>query len=70
MTGEYPRQSGHGMLLVQLHGPAAGAPLAPVGARRMLARAGKRAGHPAPSSELATSRPRISRLPSAFTRSR
>jgi integrase len=32
------------MLLVQLHGPAAGQPLAPAGARRMLARAGKRAG--------------------------
>ncbi len=32
------------MLLVQLHGPAAGRPWAPVGARRMLARAGKRAG--------------------------
>jgi integrase len=44
VTGEYPRESGHGMLLVQLHGPDAGAPLAPVGARRMLARAGKRAG--------------------------
>ena len=44
MTGEYLPGSGHGMLLVQLHGPAAGQPLAPVGARRMLARAGKRAG--------------------------
>ena len=44
MTDEYPAESGHGMLLVQLHGPAAGQPLAPVGARRMLARAGKRAG--------------------------
>lgn len=44
MTGEYPRGAGHGMLLVQLHGPDAGRPLAPVGARRMLARAGKRAG--------------------------
>lgn len=44
MTSEYPRGAGHGMLLVQLHGPAAGRPLAPVGARRMLARAGKRAG--------------------------
>jgi integrase len=44
MTGEYPRESGHGMLLVQLHGPSAGQPLTPVGARRMLARAGKRAG--------------------------
>ena len=44
MTSEYPRESGHGMLLVQLHGQAAGQPWAPVGARRMLARAGKRAG--------------------------
>jgi integrase len=44
LTGEYPREPGHGMLLVQLHGPDAGMPLAPVGARRMLARAGKRAG--------------------------
>ena len=44
MTAEYPRGSGHGMLLVQLHGPSAGQPLAPVGARRMLARAGIRAG--------------------------
>jgi integrase len=44
MTGEYLRGARHGMLLVQLHGPAAGQPWAPVGARRMLARAGKRAG--------------------------
>jgi integrase len=44
MTSEYPRGAGHGMLLVQLHGPSAGQPWAPVGARRMLARAGKRAG--------------------------
>ncbi len=44
MTSGYPRRAGHGMLLVQLHGPAAGQPWAPVGARRMLARAGKRAG--------------------------
>jgi integrase len=44
MTGEYPPGAGHGMLLVQLHGPAAGQPWAPAGARRMLARAGKRAG--------------------------
>jgi integrase len=44
MTSEYPRGAGHGMLLVQLHGPDAGQPWAPVGARRMLARAGKRAG--------------------------
>jgi integrase len=44
LTSEYPREAGHGMLLVQLHGPAAGQPWAPVAARRMLARAGKRAG--------------------------
>jgi integrase len=34
----------HGMLLVQLHGPNAGQPWAPVAARRMLGRAGTRAG--------------------------
>ncbi len=39
MTSGYPRGTGHGMLLVQLHGPAAGQPWAPVGAHRMLARA-------------------------------
>src|SRR6266704_1595279 len=44
VTGEYPRGAGHGMLLVQLHGPDAGQPWAPVAARRMLARAGKLAG--------------------------
>lgn len=44
MTTEYPRGAGHGMLLVQLHGEGAGQPWAPVGARRMLGRAGKRAG--------------------------
>lgn len=44
MTSEYPKQAGHGMLLVQLHGPSAGRPLATTGARRVLARAGKRAG--------------------------
>ena len=44
LTSEYPREAGHGMLLVQLHGPDAGQPWAPVGARRMLARAGRRAG--------------------------
>lgn len=43
-SGEYPRETRHGMLVVQLHGPNAGAPWAPVGVRRMLARAGKRAG--------------------------
>ncbi len=45
MTREYPRDRvGHGMLLVQLHGPNVGQPWAPVGVRRMLARAGTRAG--------------------------
>jgi integrase len=44
ITTEYPREAGHGMLLVQLHGERVGAPWAPVAARRMLARAGQRAG--------------------------
>lgn len=45
ITTEYPRgQTQHGMLLVQLHGRNAGQPWAPVAARRMLGRAGKRAG--------------------------
>ncbi|EFC79694.1 tyrosine-type recombinase/integrase [Parafrankia sp. EUN1f] len=45
LTSEYPTsQAGQGMLLVQLHGPNAGQPWAPVAARRMLARAGRRAG--------------------------
>ena len=44
VTSEYPRRAGHGMLLVQLHGAGTGQPWAPVGARRMLGRAGKRAG--------------------------
>ncbi|TQC41361.1 integrase [Rhodococcus sp. WS4] len=45
ITGEYPcGGTDHGMLLVQLHGPGAGRPWAPVAARRMLARAGDRAG--------------------------
>jgi hypothetical protein len=43
MTSGYPRGAGHGMLLVQLHGPAAGQPWAPVGARRMLAPTGAEA---------------------------
>lgn len=45
MTGEY-RQSGagHGMLLVQLNGPGRGMPWTSDGARRMLRRAGARAG--------------------------
>jgi integrase len=44
VTSEYPRRAGHGMLLVQLHGAGTGQPWAPVGARGMLGRAGKRAG--------------------------
>lgn len=44
MTTEYPRGAGHGMFLVQLHGADAGRPWAAVGARRMLGRAGRRAG--------------------------
>jgi integrase len=44
VTTEYPRGAGHGLLLVQLHGCGCGRPWAPVGARRMLSRAGKRAG--------------------------
>lgn len=45
MTGEYPGDAaGHGMLLVQLHGAGAGQAWATAGARRMLGRAGERAG--------------------------
>lgn len=45
ITTEYPRGgTDHGMLLVQLHGDQVGRPWAPVAARRMLARAGQRAG--------------------------
>jgi integrase len=45
ITTEYPRgTTQHGMLLVQLHGADAGSPWAPVAARRMLGRAGDRAG--------------------------
>lgn len=45
VTGGYPREPlGHGQLLVQLAGRERGAPLAPDGVRRMLARAGVRAG--------------------------
>ncbi|MGW2892248.1 tyrosine-type recombinase/integrase [Streptomyces griseoruber] len=44
MTSEYPKRPGHGMLLVQLHGPQRDQPWATVGARRMLARASVRAG--------------------------
>jgi integrase len=42
MTAEYPADAGHGMLLVQLHGPNAGQPWAPAGVRGMLRRAGIR----------------------------
>jgi len=45
VTTEYPRGgTEHGMLLVQLHGDRAGQPWAPAAARRMLSRAGQRAG--------------------------
>ncbi|WP_249400159.1 tyrosine-type recombinase/integrase [Streptomyces argyrophylli] len=44
MTTEYPRGTAHGMLLVQQHGPGRGMPWAPEGARKMLKRAGRRAG--------------------------
>lgn len=46
MTTEYPRDAAEadGMLLVQLSGPRAGHPWATDGARRMIGRAGERAG--------------------------
>lgn len=44
MTTEYPPGAGHGMLLVQLHGPGRGRPWAADAARGMLRRAGLRAG--------------------------
>ncbi|MFJ8348219.1 tyrosine-type recombinase/integrase [Streptomyces sp. NPDC094153] len=44
MMGEYPRGSEHGQLLVQQHGRDRGMPWAPEGARKMISRAGKRAG--------------------------
>jgi integrase len=44
MTSEYPADAGHGLLLVQLHGPNAGQPWAPAGVRGMLRRAGVREG--------------------------
>jgi len=45
VTSEYPRPDpGHGMLLVQLRGPGSGQPWATDAARRMLRRAGQRAG--------------------------
>jgi integrase len=40
MTTEYPPGVGHGMLLVQLHGPNSGQPWASPGVRGMLRRAG------------------------------
>lgn len=43
MTTEYPENTGHGMLLVQLHGARHGQPWAPDAARGMLRRAGARA---------------------------
>jgi integrase len=42
MTTEYPASARHGMLLVQLHGPGRGQPLATAGLRGMLRRAGLR----------------------------
>lgn len=44
MTTEYPRDAAHGMLLVQLHGTDRGLPWTPEGARKMIRRAGIRAG--------------------------
>lgn len=44
MTTEYPRTAGHGMLLVQQHGPDTGLPWTPEGARGMIKRAARRAG--------------------------
>jgi len=44
MTTEYPKDAGHGMLLVQLNGPDRGRPWAADAARGMLRRAGHRAG--------------------------
>ena len=44
MTTEYPKEAGHGMLLVQLNGQDKGQPWAADAARGMLRRAGERAG--------------------------
>jgi integrase len=44
MMNEYPREAEHGMLLVQQYGPGRGLPWAPEGARKMISRAGERAG--------------------------
>ncbi|WP_234386714.1 tyrosine-type recombinase/integrase [Streptomyces sp. ERV7] len=47
MTTEYTRYAtGHGMLLIQLHGPRIGEPWTADAARGMLRRAGRRAGLP------------------------
>ncbi|QLH27262.1 tyrosine-type recombinase/integrase [Streptomyces sp. Rer75] len=42
MTTEYPRDAGHGMLMVQLHGKNKGQPWSTAGARQVLNRAGYR----------------------------
>lgn len=44
LTTEYPADVGHGMLLVQMHGPGNGQPWTTDAARGMLRRAGNRAG--------------------------
>ncbi|WP_394329230.1 tyrosine-type recombinase/integrase [Mycobacteroides abscessus] len=44
MSSEYPHTANHGMLLVQLHGPRRGEPLATSAVRAMLTRASGRAG--------------------------
>ncbi|MCX4625471.1 hypothetical protein [Streptomyces sp. NBC_01443] len=44
MMGEYPRGAAYGMLLVQQHGLAKALPWAPENARKILERAGFRAG--------------------------
>ncbi|MGW2090263.1 tyrosine-type recombinase/integrase [Streptomyces sp. NPDC001880] len=41
---EYPRDASHGLLLIQLHGKGRGLPWAAEGARKMVSRAGLRAG--------------------------
>jgi integrase len=42
ITTQYPRDAGHGMLLIQLYGPGKGEPLSTAGVRRMLRSAGIR----------------------------
>ena len=44
VTSEYPKESEHGMLLVQLAGPRHGEPWTTAAARGMLKRVGQRAG--------------------------